>query len=1136
MTNFFSNQLDYIFFFYGLAFILLVPVCQILRRKSQPQPPWGRLALFGVTHGLNEWLDLVALIWGSHLPFDIIRLGLMALSFGFLLEFGRAGTVANRGAGPGRWIFAPLLFVALLGGLAGLPGLFVSIRYSLGLVGGLWAALTLYLVSRTSAAGSRAMLAAALGMAGYALATGLVVNPAPFFPAALVNYDSFLVFTGVPIQLIRGLTAVWISVSLWFVARSIPEEDMDSRTVRMENYLAFGAVALLSLTITAGWILTQFIGSKATQQARLEYRHLGDLLKDVLTEDMEEVDHLVQVMAESPLLLPALVSTNPQTIAQANSVLDWYSRAFPFAVCYVLNIRGVVIAASNRNQPESLVGRSLAFRPYFQQSVKGEPGHYITLGQTLKRRGYYASFPVKDARGEIVGVAAIKRPLDKAEEVLSHTKSLAFFISPHGIVFLTNQPDEHLKSLWPLSPENLRQLVASRQFGGGPFPAILEREPRDGSECVVAGKRLLVMRQTLTPDGWSLVLLSSTINIAFHRLFGIGVTLIMCLGTIALIIVWDFSLEAASRIATSERLYHSLVEGSPTCVSLFDQEGRYLAINHHGLQAMGRSQAELLGQRFSQVWPQESQAKVEEAVQAVLTGIPMSFEETYIRPDGGSIIWHVFLNPIIREDRSIRRFVGIAHDVTERRAAEMALAQREKQYRLLVQNLPGVVFTGYADWTVDFFDDKIEHLTGYTREEFATHRRKWLDVILPEDLPQVREEFLRDLKTDRTYVREYRIKTREGKILWLQDRGGIVTDQAGRIDYISGVFFDISARKQGEEALRESEARFRAVVESAYDAIISADNQGNIISWNKGAQAIFGYTDQEVLGQPVTLLMPDQSREAHRKGLERLITDGDFCYLGRTMELQGLRRNGEEFPLELSLAAWKAPQGIFFSAIIRDITDRKGAEKALKASLEQLHRTLDGTVTALANTIESRDPYTAGHQQRVAQLACAIAQELGFSEDRIEGMRVMGFLHDIGKIAVPAEILSKSGKLSEHEFNLIRVHCQVGYEILKEVDFPWPMAQATLQHHEKLDGSGYPAGISGSEIIMEARMLAVADVVEAMASHRPYRPALGIEKALEEITKNKGILYDPEVVGACLKLFTEKGFRFEAQDYHKSIR
>jgi len=202
------------------------------------------------------------------------------------------------------------------------------------------------------------------------------------------------------------------------------------------------------------------------------------------------------------------------------------------------------------------------------------------------------------------------------------------------------------------------------------------------------------------------------------------------------------------------------------------------------------------------------------------------------------------------------------------------------------------------------------------------------------------------------------------------------------------------------------------------------------------------------------------------------------------------------------------------------------AEEALKSSIAQLQRALDGTVTALSTATETRDPYTANHHQRVAQLACAIAEELGFTKDRQEGLRVMAFLHDIGKMAVPAEILSKPGKLSEHERNIIRVHSQVSFEILKEIEFPWPVAQAALQHHERLDGSGYPHGIAGPDIIMEARILAVADVVEAMVSHRPYRPALTIDQVLKEIARKQGILYDPEVVEACLRLFGERGFQF----------
>jgi putative nucleotidyltransferase with HDIG domain len=177
--------------------------------------------------------------------------------------------------------------------------------------------------------------------------------------------------------------------------------------------------------------------------------------------------------------------------------------------------------------------------------------------------------------------------------------------------------------------------------------------------------------------------------------------------------------------------------------------------------------------------------------------------------------------------------------------------------------------------------------------------------------------------------------------------------------------------------------------------------------------------------------------------------------------------------------------------------------------------------------VESKDPYTAGHQRRVTHLACAIAQGMGLSQDQIEGIRVMGYLHDIGKIAVPAEILSRPGKINEFEFNLVKQHPMSGFEILKQIVFPWPVAQAVAQHHERLDGSGYPSGITGTEIILEARVLAVADVVEAMASHRPYRPAVGIKQALEEIVRHKGTLYDPEAVEACIRLFSEKGYEFD---------
>jgi PAS domain S-box-containing protein/putative nucleotidyltransferase with HDIG domain len=205
----------------------------------------------------------------------------------------------------------------------------------------------------------------------------------------------------------------------------------------------------------------------------------------------------------------------------------------------------------------------------------------------------------------------------------------------------------------------------------------------------------------------------------------------------------------------------------------------------------------------------------------------------------------------------------------------------------------------------------------------------------------------------------------------------------------------------------------------------------------------------------------------------------------------------------------------------RELAERKMAQEELSASVETLERTLKGAVSALAATTKYRDPYTAGHQELVTDLACAIAKEMGLPEARIDGLRVAGQLHDLGKIALPAEVLTKPSKLTETETLLIRTHVQAGYEILTTIDFPWPVAEIVLQHHERMDGSGYPQGLAGDDILLEARILAVADVVEAMARHRPYRPALGIDKALEEISLNKGVLFDPTAVDACLKLITE---------------
>lgn len=324
-------------------------------------------------------------------------------------------------------------------------------------------------------------------------------------------------------------------------------------------------------------------------------------------------------------------------------------------------------------------------------------------------------------------------------------------------------------------------------------------------------------------------------------------------------------------------------------------------------------------------------------------------------------------------------------------------------------------------------------------------------------------------------------------------------------------------RRQAEKALKENEANYRELVESGNSIILRLDPRGNINFINQFAQQFFGYSHGEIIGKSVVgTIVPEV--ESSGRDLVAMIADlGKHPERYITNENENLRRSGERVWVAWTNKGVFDKNGVLTEVLCigNDITENR---------LKDWLRANDQAVQAMALAIEMRDPYTTGHQQRVTRLACALAQEMGLPEERIKGLRLAGLLHDLGKIVVPAEFLSKPGKLREHEWAIIKDHPYFGYEIMKNIDFPWPVAQMIYQHHERWNGTGYPQGLAGEGILHEARILAVADVVEAIASQRPYRSALGIDKALEEITKNKGVLYDSEMVDACVRLFNEKEF------------
>jgi PAS domain S-box-containing protein/putative nucleotidyltransferase with HDIG domain len=324
-----------------------------------------------------------------------------------------------------------------------------------------------------------------------------------------------------------------------------------------------------------------------------------------------------------------------------------------------------------------------------------------------------------------------------------------------------------------------------------------------------------------------------------------------------------------------------------------------------------------------------------------------------------------------------------------------------------------------------------------------------------------------------------------------------------------------------------TESHFKNLVERANIGIFTDDKEGNFTYVNKKYAEMLGYSQNEIKKQNIQSIVHPDDRERvyhHRKA----------CLKGKgthsRYQLKGIKKDGSLIFLEVDTSALKKGRSIIGThSYIWDITKRKKLEDKHEHMHAKFQVALRGFVLAMAKSVEERDPFTSDHQQRVADLASAIAEEMNLSVKKTDGIHLAGIIHDIGKIKVPAEILSKSAKLTETEFEIVKTHPSVGYEILKNIEFPWPIAQIVYQHHERIDGSGYPQGLMGDSILLESKILAVADVAEAMCSHRPFRAALGINAAIEEISQNSGRLYDPKVVDACLKLLKEKKYRFKSE-------
>ncbi len=464
----------------------------------------------------------------------------------------------------------------------------------------------------------------------------------------------------------------------------------------------------------------------------------------------------------------------------------------------------------------------------------------------------------------------------------------------------------------------------------------------------------------------------------------------------------------------------------------------------------------------------------------------------------------------------------VAEKTAELRKSTEAI-QRERDFcNVIINSLPGIFYlfdqTGkFRRWNKNF-----EQVVGYFSEEIKGMHP--LDLFIGSDRALIRE-WIEETFVDGVSNAEAELIAKSGK-----GTPYYFTGQKIHIEKkpcLIGMGMDITERKRTEKALLKSEERFRVVAESTNDFIFEENFQTGQLEWfGKAIEKL-----RDLLGEIPYTETAFENR-IHPEDRERVVGEVKRHVWSREPFREEYRLIGKDGNvldlLSQGISIWDEKEKPYkWIGALTDITERKKKEEELKQSLDKLHKAMGGIIQAMALAVESRDPYTAGHQRRVANLARFIGQEMGLTKDQVEAIRMAGMVHDLGKISIPAEILSKPTRLTALEFELIKVHPQTSYDILKDIDFPWPIAQIVSQHHERINGSGYPSGIKDQEILPEAKVLMVADVVEAISSHRPYRAAHGVDVALDEISQKKGILYDPEVVDACLRLFREKGFNLE---------
>ena len=722
---------------------------------------------------------------------------------------------------------------------------------------------------------------------------------------------------------------------------------------------------LLFIVVVAGWFTTRYLGDKARQEI-LQFNETTILIHSChFTDELEHTEREVRVLSGSPLIAPALISRKDEDIANANSTLDRYNSNLGSSVSYLLDSNGMTIASSNRNDPNSFIGKSYHFRPYFIQAMKGSPGRYFALGVTSLKRGFYASYPVKDRKDRIIGVVVIKKDIDEIEAGMSRYLCV-FIVDPNGIIFLSSRKDMTFKSLWPVSLETRHALLESGQFGKREFDAVLPLEIVDGMEIKFDGRNYLASRKVINPEGWSTVILTSTERILQYQLAGVIVIMWICTLILIPMIISHRTSRSAEMVRAGETRYRELFDNTGSGVAIYEvkdggKDFIFKNFNKAAERIEGTRKEDIIGKSIYEVRPGIREFGLLDVFERVWrTGIPEHHPASFYH-DQKLAVW--FENFVYKLPTG--EVVSVYDDITARKQAEEALRESQQMLQSVLDTIPARVFWKDLDSKYLGCNRAFALDAGFQSPEEIIGKNDF-EMSWPEhaDLYRSDDRLVVDTGIARLGYEEPQT-TPSGDTIWLRTSKVPLFDLKGQIKGVLGTYEDITVNKRAENALQLSESRLRRAEVVAlfgnWEFILGCDK----VKASEGARIIYGLEGAEWSIPDVQMIPLPEYRDMLDKALSGLIEEGKPY----NVEFK-IRRPTDGKIIDIHSIAEYSPEKRVVFGVIQDITDRKRAEEALQES-ETRYRLLADNATDVI--------WTSGLDAQLTYISPSVTRLLGFT-------------------------------------------------------------------------------------------------------------------------------------------------------------